>query len=138
MQGWKDKWKAFSRAAATNVEELFQSFLSNVEDKIEDVLHDPLGDSQKLVINVKDEVYSVANEFVTYCGAGQISGEFLDWILILSQVSTKQDLDRMLDVEVERLKSYMKGILHKIEDRKFIREFMLRHYFCEILGRHVP
>lgn len=93
---WKEKLRlgfaAFQEGAkefGENAGKSISQALDNVQYKVDDFLDDPNRFTNEALAKVSDEVTGLASEFVTYVGAGHVSGGFYDWIMILSQVTTK-------------------------------------------------
>lgn len=101
MDSWKDNWKQKWKTATTGVGEALSELLTSISEKAEEAMDhvqnqadvffdDPVGISEQVVDTMRNEVVSVASEFVTYVGAGNMTGEFYDWLMVLSQVTTKE------------------------------------------------
>jgi hypothetical protein len=101
MDGWKEAWKQKWKTATTEMGGVFSDLLNTITEKAEEAMDnvqnqadvffdDPVGISEQVAATMRNEVVSVASEFVTYVGAGQMTGEFYDWLMVLSQVTTKE------------------------------------------------
>lgn len=101
MDSWKENWKKKWKTATAEVGVVLSDIFTTISEKAEEAMDnvqaqadvffdDPMGVSEQVAASVRNEVVSVASEFVTYVGAGNMSGEFYDWLMVLSQVTTKE------------------------------------------------
>ncbi len=96
-ESWKQKWKTATTEMGgvltdllNTISEKAEEAMENVQNQADDFFDDPVGISEQVASSMRNEVVSVASEFVTYVGAGQMTGEFYDWLMVLSQVTTKE------------------------------------------------
>lgn len=105
---WKEKLRVGFAQFTTNAAAAFTDFgqntaasvnrtLDGLQKDADEFFEDPNGFTSGVITKIGDGAAGIASEFVTYVGAGNVSPDFYDWIMVLSTVTTKQVLPQSID-----------------------------------------